>query len=81
MDATYTVYNNMHSQRGGAMLIWFGTLKNKVIITKIECKKFNQVWKVEVSKTLSHNMWITKFMSAQGYLMDNKLLMQDNSEQ
>ena len=72
VDAAYAVYGNMRRQTGGMSSFGLGAIQTKSSKQKINAKSSTK------SEVLPYNIWMTFFLKAQGYELEENILMQDN---
>ena len=78
VDAAYAVYGIMQSQTGRVSSLGWVAIQTKSSKQKINAKSSIEAELIGVSKVLPCNIWITNFLKAQGYELENNFLMQDN---
>ena len=78
VDAAYAVYGNMRSQTGGMSSFGLGAIQTKSSKQKINAKSSTEAELIGVSEVLPYNIWMTNFLKAQGYELEENILMQDN---
>ena len=78
IDAAYAVHANMRGHTGGAMSMGYGIIHGKSSKQKINTKSSTESELVGVSEYIPYNLWLTMFLSEQGYEMINNTVYQDN---
>ena len=78
VDAAYALYGNMRSQTGGILSFGLRAIQTKSSKQKINAKSSTEAELIGVSEVLPYNIWMTNFLKAQGYELEENILMQDN---
>ena len=78
VDASYTVHPDMKSHTGGVMSFGRGGLICKSSKQKLNTKSSTEAEVVGASDYLPNTMWVQMFLEAQGYVMTESVLEQDN---
>ena len=78
IDAAYAVNADMRSQTGGAMSLGLGVLHAKCSKQRLNVKSSTEAKLVGTSDYIPYNLWLTMFMSEQGYKIKDNILYQDN---
>ena len=74
----YTVTSDMRSQTGGAISLGLGVLHCKSSKQKLNVKSSTEAELIGASNYVPYNIWILMFLSAQGYVIKDNILYQDN---
>ena len=78
IDAAYAVNPEMKSQTGGAMSMGVGVLHANCSKQKLNVKSLTEAELVGASEYIPYNLWLILFLSAQGYVIKDNVLYQDN---
>jgi len=78
VDASYAVHADMKSHTGGLMTMGHGIVHGKSSVQKINTKSACESELVAVAEYLPYILWFRYFMQAQGYMIENNILYQDN---
>ena len=78
VDASYAVHPNMRGHTGGTMSYGKGVIHAKASKQKLNVKSSTECEIVGTSEYCPFNIWQLMFMEAQGYPLQNNILMQDN---
>ena len=78
MDASYAVHADMKSHTGGLITMGHGIVHGKSSVQKINTKSACKSELVAVAEYLPYLIRFRYFMQAQGYVIENNILYQDN---
>ena len=78
IDAAYAVNTDMRSQTRGAISLGLEVLHAKCSKQKLNVKSSTEAELVGTSEYIPYNLWLTLFMSEQGYKIKDNILYQDN---
>jgi hypothetical protein len=78
VDASYAVHPDFRSHTGGAISFGRGTIACKSTKQKLNTKSSTEAETVGASDYLPNTIWVKMFMEAQGYVIDECVLEQDN---
>ena len=78
VDASYAVHPDMRSHTGGIMSLGIGGLVQKSTKHKLNTKSSTEAELVGASDYLPNVIWVKMFMEAQGYMIEESILEQDN---
>jgi hypothetical protein len=78
IDASFAVHPDMHSHTGGMISYGRGGIGCKSIKQKTTMRSSTHAEMVGVSDYLPNTIWVTHFMTAQGYPPQTNVLEQDN---
>ena len=79
IDAAYAVTANVISQIGGVISLGLGMLHCKSSRQKLNVKSSTKAELVGASNYVPYNIWLLMFLSAQGYVIKDNILYQDNT--
>jgi hypothetical protein len=78
VDASYAVHEDMKSHTGGVVSFGQGAIMCKSSKQKLNTKSSTEAELVGASDYLPYAIWATKFLGAQGYVLKENVLYQDN---
>jgi Reverse transcriptase (RNA-dependent DNA polymerase)/Zinc knuckle len=78
VDASYAVHPDMKSHTGGVMSFGTGGFLCKSSKQKLNTKSSTEAELVGASDYLPNTIWVKNFMLAQGYVLNENVLEQDN---
>ena len=78
IDAAYAVNADMRSQTGGAMSMGIGIRHGKCGKQRLNVKNLTEAELFGVSDYIVYYIWLVMFLRAQGYIMRDNILYQDN---
>ena len=78
IDAAYAVNPDIKSQTIGAMLMCIDGLHTKSSKHKLNVRSSTEAELVGASEYIPYNLWMTMFLSTQGYEIKDNFLYQDN---
>lgn len=78
IDAACAVHPNMRSHTGGTMSFGVGTLHSRSSKQKLNTKILTEAEVVGLSKYLPYNLWLVNFLKAQGFMIQDSVIYQDN---
>ena len=79
VDSAYGVHDiDLRSHTGGSMSMGTGTIHTRSTKEKLNVKSSMEAELVATSEYMPYNVWIRKFLGAQGYDIQDNLLFQDN---
>ena len=78
VDAAYAVHPNMRSHTGGALSLGHGIVHSRSSKQKLNTKSSTEAELVGLSDYVPYNVWITNFLSEQGYSFRRNVVWQDN---
>jgi len=78
VDAAYAIHFDMHSHTGGAMSMGKGVIYGTSTRQKLPTKSSTEAKIVAVSDVLPQVVWTCYFLEAQGYIVSDSIVYQDN---
>lgn len=78
VDVSYAVHDDCQSHTGGAISWRLGVLLTKCQKQKLNTKSSTEGEVVEVSNFMLNMVWARMFLEAQGFILTENTLFQDN---
>ena len=78
VDVSHACHNNMRGQTGGCINMGYGVLHARSSKQPITSKSSTETELIGGSDYLSYALWYVYFFKEQGYVIENKTLLQDN---
>ena len=78
VDSAFVVHPDMKSQIGTIMSLGLGGVYNSSSKQKLNTKSSTEAELVTATDAISHILWTTYFLTAQGYKTEQSILFQDN---
>ena len=78
IDASHAIHPNMRGHTGGAITFSIGIVHGKSSKQKINTKSTIESEIVGVSEYVPYKIYLINFLEAQGYILKEKIIYQDN---
>jgi hypothetical protein len=78
IDASYDTHVNMRSHTGGAISMGHGTIMSNSLKQKLNSKSSTEAETIGMTDVLPSSLWLVYFMEAQGYMIKENIVYQDN---